>query len=264
MKQLNKAIEPPGKRLFPDEWLLQFQDPVERIHAAARRYLELARAGALKPAHHIEAAMLGKHFADHEGLPIAVDLPNFKLGLMPDGRQYIISMLEWLRNYSAFRLERDATDRAETLGEHFETLLNPGAGYELTEAQLVQLRGSLQELREQVTLSETLSVPRRVRLLQRLDALDLPSRVATLDPLYGAVMEIFVTAQNLGEAGKAMTGRAARIFEILWTAHAHKDGQGLPPNAVPLPLGLEEPVEEEIKIPLPPPEPVRNAMRAAG
>ena len=263
MKQVNKVIETPGKRLFPDEWLLEFADPVERMHAAARRYLELARSSALKSAHHIEAAMLARHFAEREGLPIADGLPNFKIGLTPEGRQYIISMFEWLKNYTAYRMDREAADRAEALGEHFDTLLDPEGGYAMTEAQLHELQRALCELREQITLSEMLSVPRRVRLLQRLDRFELPAKIASLDPLYGVVMEVFVNAQNLGEAGQGMTARAARIFEILWAAHAHKDGLGLPPRAVPLPLAREEPEEEHIHIPLPPPEPVRN-LRVGG
>jgi hypothetical protein len=265
MKQINKAIETPGKRLFPDEWLLEFQDPVERMHAAARRYLELARSSALKSAHHIEAAMLARHFAEREGLPIADGLPNFKVGLTPEGRQYIVSMFEWLRNYTAYRMDREAADRAEALGEHFDTLLDPEGGYAMTEAQLGELGRALRELREQITLSEMLSVSRRVRLLQRLDKFELPAKVASLDPLYGVVMEIFVTAQNLGGAGRVMTARAARIFEILWAAHAHRDGLGLPSKSVPLPIGHQEaePEEEQIQIPLPPPEPGRN-LRIGG
>jgi hypothetical protein len=263
---LSSTSVPPLARLFPDEWLLQFHDPVERIHAVARRYLELARTTALRPAHHIEAAMLARHFADHEGLPIAAGLPNFKVGLSPDGRQYIISMFEWLKNYSAYRLERDAADRAENLGEHFATLLDPNAGYDISDAQLEKLHGLLRELREQITLSEMISIPRRVHLLQRLDKLELPSKVASLDPLYGAVMEILVTAQNLGTAGQSMSTRASQIFDILWTAHALKDGLGQPPRALPLPLGVAGPdkkqeEEEQMEIPLPPPLPDWNAPR---
>jgi hypothetical protein len=246
------ASLPAGARLFPDEWLLQFDDPVVRIHAVARRYLELARNGALKSAHHIEAALLGKHFADKEGLPIAAGLPNFRIGLSPADRQYILSMFEWLRNYSAYRMDRDAADRAESLGEHFEALLEPGTAYELTDPQLVELQRCLRELRERVTLTDLLSVPRRVRLLQRLDKLELTSKVATLDPLYGVVMEIFVMAQNLGVQGAPMTDLARRVFEIIWMAHAEKDGLGLPPRVVPLPSEKEE---DECQIPMPMPLP---------
>src|SRR5688572_26886833 len=98
------AVDP---RLFPDDWLLQFDDPYDRIHAVSKRYLAEVKAhdGALKSAHHIEAAMLGKHFIEREGLPLMAGFPNFKVGgLPPQAREYIVMMHEWLRDYSAFRL----------------------------------------------------------------------------------------------------------------------------------------------------------------
>ena len=106
----------PGDRLFPDEWLLQFDDPYERMHTVARRYLDQVRAnnGSMRASHHIEAAMLGKHFVFNEGFPLKAGFPNFKVGgITPQARDYKVSKYEWLRDYSALKLEQNATERAE-------------------------------------------------------------------------------------------------------------------------------------------------------
>src|SRR6478672_5351325 len=90
-------------RLFPDEWLLQFDDPYDRIYAVALRYLNQVKTndGTLKPTHHIEAALLGKQFIYREGLPLMAGFPNFQVGgISPQARDYIVSMHEWIRNYA--------------------------------------------------------------------------------------------------------------------------------------------------------------------
>ena len=253
-----------GDRLFPDEWLLQFENPYERMHTVARRYLEQVKAdnGAMKAAYHIEAAILGKQFVFNEGFPLMAGFPNFKVGgITPQARDYIVAMHEWLRDYSALRLERDAADRAEALEEHFEVLLDTQLGYDLTEQQLMELRCWVTELQAKISATEALPEYRRERLLKRLEKLqlELHTKVSSLDRLYGTTMEVVVVAQNLGEASQSVIDIAGKIFGIVWAVHSRKDGKGLAQTIVPLPL----PPPESFEIPLPLPLPFAVAYSRA-
>jgi hypothetical protein len=246
----------PEMRLFPDEWLLQFDDPYDRIHAVAKRYLaEVKEQGSgLKSSHHIEAAMLGKHFIEREGLPLMAGFPNFKVGgLPPQAREYIIMMHEWLRDYAAFRLERDASERAEALEEHFIALFDGSLGYELTDPQLIELRKLVNELQEKLSGPNALPEHRRDRLLKRLEKLqlELQSKLSSLDRLYGTSMEILVVAQNLREKAQPVLDVAGRIFGLVWSIHSRKDGPGLSQTIVPLPLPPNGQFEIPLPIPLP-------------
>jgi hypothetical protein len=246
----------PEARLFPDEWLLQFDDPYDRIHAVAKRYLAEVKehAGTLKAAHHIEAAMLGKHFVEQEGLPVMAGFPNFKLGgIPPQARDYIVTMHEWLRDYAAFRLERDAADRAEALEEHFAALFDGQLGYELTDPQLIELRKLVNELQEKISGPSELPDHRRDRLLKRLEKLqlELHHKLASLDRLYGTSMEVLVVAQNLREKAPPVLDLAGRIFAIVWAIHSRKDGPRLSQTIVPLPLPPNGQFEIPLPIPLP-------------
>jgi hypothetical protein len=245
----------PEARLFPDEWLLQFDDAYERIHAVARRYLAEVKAHeALKSSHHIEAAMLGKQFIEMEGLPLMAGFPNFKVGsIPPQAREYIRTMHEWLRDYAAFRLERDAAERAEALDEHFAALFDASLGYELTDAQLIQLKKLVNELQEKLSAPNPLAEHRRERLLKRLEKLqlELQSKLSSLDRLYGTTMEVLVVAQNLGDKAQAVLDIAGRIFAIIWAIHSRKDGPGLSHTIVPLPLPPNGQFEIPLPIPLP-------------
>jgi len=243
-------------RMFPDEWLLQFSDPYERIHAVAKKYLEAAKAddGVLKSSHHIEAAMLGKYFVEQEGLPLMAGFPNFKVGgVPPQARQYITAMHEWLRDYAAFRLERDAAETAESLEEHFAALLDENLGYDLPEQQLTQLRGFVTALQEKISSANAPCEHRRDRLLKRLEKLqsELHSKLSSLDRLYGTTMEVLVVAQTLGDKSKAVLDIAGKIFAIIWAVHSRKDGRGLSQPVVPLPLPPRGAFEVPLPIPLP-------------
>jgi hypothetical protein len=246
----------PDSRLFPDEWLLQFDDSYQRIHAVAKRYLaEVKEHGAaLKSAHHIEAAMLGKHFIEHEGLPLMAGFPNFKVGgLPPQAREYIVTMHEWLRDFAAFHLERDASERAEALDEHFTALFDGSLGYELTEPQLIELRKLVNELQEKISGPNALAEHRRDRLLKRLEKLqlELQSKLSSLDRLYGTSMEVLVVAQNLREKAPPVLELAGKIFALVWAIHSRKDGPGLSQTIVPLPLPPNGQFEIPLPIPLP-------------
>ena len=242
--------------MFPDEWLLQFSDPYERIHAVARKYIETVKAsdGAMKSSHHIEAAMLGKYFVEQEGLPLMAGFPNFKVGgVPPPAREYITAMHEWLRDYAAFRLERDAAETAESLEEHFAALLDENLGYNLPEQQLTQLRRLVSELQEKILAVNALPDHRRDRLLKRLEKLqqELHSKLSSLDRLYGTTMEVLVVAQTLGDKSKAMLDLAGKVFAIIWALHSRKDGRGLAQTVVPLPLPPRGAFEVPLPIPLP-------------
>lgn len=255
----------PEARLFPDEWLLQFDDPFERIHAVASRYLEHVKAnnGSMKSSHHVEAAMLGKQFVFNEGFPLMAGFPNFKVGgISPQARDYIVSMHEWLRDYSALRLERDASEKAESLEEHFEVLLDNNLGYDLTEQQLVELRRWVTELQARISGTHALPEHRRERLLRRLEKLqlELHTKVSSLDRLYGTTMEVVVVAQNLGDESQSVIDIAGKIFGIIWAVHSRKDGLGLSQTIVPLPL---PPPESCFEIPLPLPLPFAVAYSRA-
>ena len=255
---------PSNARLFPDEWLLQFNDPYERIHAVATRYLEHVKAnnGSMRSSHHIEAAMLGKHFVFNEGFPLMAGFPNFKVGgITPQARDYIVSMHEWLRDYSALRLDRDATERADSLEEHFQILLDNDLGYDLSDQQLIDLRRWVTELQAKISGTCALSEHRRERLLKRLEKLqlELHTKLSSLDRLYGTTMEVVVVAQTLGDLSQSVIDIAAKIFGIVWAVHSCKDGRGLAQTVVPLPL----PPPESFEIPLPLPLPFAIACSRA-
>jgi len=255
---------PSNARLFPDEWLLQFDDPYERIHAVASRYLEHVKAnnGTMKASHHVEAAVLGKQFVFNEGFPLMAGFPNFKVGgVTPQARDYIVSMHKWLRDYSALQLERDATERAELLEEHFQVLLDNHLGYDLNEQQLVELRRWVTELQARISGTHTLPEHRHERLLRRLDKLqlELHTKLSSLDRLYGTIMEVVVVAQSLGDESQAVIDIAGKIFAIIWAVHSRKDGRGLSQTIVPLPL----PPPESFEIPLPLPLPFAVAYSRA-
>ncbi len=255
----------PDSRLFPDEWLLEFDNPYQRIHAVAKRYLAEVKEhdGAMKSAHHIEAAMLGKHFIEQEGLPLMAGFPNFKLGgLPPQAREYIVTMHEWLRDFAAFHLERDASERAEALDEHFAALFDGSLGYELTEPQLIELRKLVNELQEKISGPNTLAEHRRERLLKRLEKLqlELQRKLSSLDRLYGTSMEVLVVAQSLREKAPPVLELAGRIFALVWAIHSRKDGPSLSQTIVPLPL----PPNGQFEIPLPIPLPFAVGGSRAG
>ena len=54
-KQNGSSASDNAARLFPDEWLLQFDDPYDRIHSVAKRYLAEVKAHEerLKASHHM-------------------------------------------------------------------------------------------------------------------------------------------------------------------------------------------------------------------
>jgi hypothetical protein len=246
----------PGERMFPDEWLLQFDDAYDRMHTVARRYLEQAKSmdGTMKPSHHIEAAMLGKQFVYDEGLPLMAGFPNFTVGgLTPQAREYIIAMHEWLRDYSALRLEREATEKAEALEEHFQALLDRSLGYELSDRLLIELRGLVNELQAKISANRALREYRRERLLRRLEKLqlELHAKLSSLDRLYGTTMEVLAVAQNLGDEAKPVLDIAGKIFGIIWAVQAHKDGSGSSQTIVPFPLPPPEACEIPLPLPLP-------------
>lgn len=246
----------PDDRLFPDEWLLQFDDPYERMHVAARRYLDHVKVnnGSMRASHHIEAAMLGKHFVFNEGFPLMAGFPNFKVGgITPQARDYIVTMYEWLRDYSALKLEQNAAERAETFEEHFRILLDRHLGYDLSEQQLVELRRWVTELQVKISSAQTLVENRRERLLNRLEKLqlELHGKISSLDRLYGTTLEVAVAAQSLGDESHSIIDIAGRIFGIVWAVHSRKDGRGLAQTIVPLPLPPPEAFEIPLPLPLP-------------
>ncbi len=246
-----------GERLFPDEWLLQFDDAYERMHTVARRYLEQVKVmeSAMKPSHHIEAAMLGKQFVYEEGLPLMAGFPNFQVGgITPQAREYVLTMHEWLRDYAALRMEREASDRAQALEEHFQALLDRSLGYDLNERQLIELRRLVTELQAKISASRILVEHRRERLLKRLEKLqlELHVKVSSLDRLYGTAMEVLAVAQNLEAEAKPIIDVAGKIFGIIWAVQAHKDGSGMLQTIVPFPVPpAESSAEVALPIPLP-------------
>jgi len=188
--------------------------------------------------------------------------PNFKLGgITPQARDYIVSMHEWLRDYSALRLERDAAEKVDSLQEHFEVLLNNDLGYDLSDAQLIDLRRWVTELQAKISAARMLPEHRRERLLKRLEELqqELHTKLSSLDRLYGTTMEVVVIAQTLGESSQSVIDIAAKIFGVVWAVQSRKDGKGLAQTIVPLPL----PPPESFEIPLPLPLPFAVAYSRA-
>src|ERR1043166_397772 len=165
-----KLAAVPG-RLFPDEWLLGFEDSHDRMIEVVRRYIERRRSVSFPmfTTHHAEAIVLAKLYLREQGQP-AIAWPSFDNGINPKSQEQIEACLEHVRDIAATaRSRRNLLKSAESLETHFAALFDKSQGYELSEQQFTELQRLINELRTKITAASTLSDDHRARMLRRVE-----------------------------------------------------------------------------------------------
>ncbi len=119
----------------------------------------------------------------------------------------------------------------------FKAALDSSFRIEFSDGDLARLQTLLNELREQIGLTDGLEEKHRQRLFSRLERLqsELHKRVSDVDRFLGFVCDVGVVFEKLGKNAKPLVDRAREIASIVW--HTQARAEELPSSAKPPAIG---------------------------
>ncbi|MBA6100139.1 hypothetical protein H4C80_23910 [Pseudomonas juntendi] len=114
----------------------------------------------------------------------------------------------------------------EQIEQRLNRMITGSFGYELTDGDLKEVQGLLDQLRSAITSSTELKDDHRQRLLKRLEKVqsELHKKLSTLDGLYCLAIEASIVAGTIGKNAEPIARVAKAIAGITWRTHSHTEG----------------------------------------
>lgn len=150
-------------------------------------------------------------------------------------------------NYLKADFERRLTsDKLEQTKEKYNLIFNNSFSYEFTQGDLERIQGLLNELRNDISLSELFTAEHKQRLLKRLERLqsELHKKVSDLDRFWGLIGDAGIAIGKFGKDAKPFVDRIKEIADIVWRTQARKEEL---PSGTTIPFLMEGKPESDIK-----------------
>lgn len=161
-------------------------------------------------------------------------VPPAITGVRDDDCVVVLRFLEELDTFIRTHTARESLARHK---DRIQAVMGTKLMYEFSQGDLERLQVLINELRDLVAATESLSQEHRQRLLRRLERMqsELHKRTSDLDRFYGLVGEAGVVLGKLGRDAKPIVDRVREIAQIVWGTQA---------RAEELPSGTKPPVLE--------------------
>ena len=135
------------------------------------------------------------------------------------------NLLEYLVAVSKLLQAQSILLKIESYKNRYSTALKNSFAYEFSQGDLDRVQVLISEIRVQITESEFLDEDHKLRLLKRLEKLqlELHKRVSDLDRFWGLVGDAGVVLGKFGSDAKPIVDRIKEIASITWKTQARAE-----------------------------------------
>lgn len=104
-------------------------------------------------------------------------------------------------------------------------ILNKGFFYEFTDGDLDRIQQLINELRNEITLSDLFEESHRARLLRRLEAMqsEMHKKMSDVDRIWGLVGDAGIVIGKFGKDAKPLVDRIKELSQIAWKTQARAE-----------------------------------------
>jgi hypothetical protein len=147
-------------------------------------------------------------------------------------------LMQYLQTVTDSLKEHATKLKIESYKSRYNSALKNSFAYEFSQGDLDRIQALINELRTHIDENHTLEESHKLRLLKRLEKLqlELHKRVSDLDRFWGLVGDAGVVLGKLGNDAKPIVDRVKEIAEITWKTQA---------RAEELPSGSQNPMLEQ-------------------
>lgn len=222
--------------VYSDKFLAELStDPLEGVIALCERFLEIAgHNNDLEVGHYLDALAAILAFCDSRG--IAYDPPN-----LPDTHEGVFrTVFGWIQSLQQSKraelLRQDTTSGLSVRRALYAERFGGAQGYDFSPEDFAQIQKLISELRELIASSRLLDSRHRLRLLKRLEAMqvELHERNSDIDRFWGFIAEVGVAVRKFGEDLKSISDRAHELAKLVVAAIMVKEGITALPTIVKL------------------------------
>lgn len=148
-----------------------------------------------------------------------------QLDLSDDLQQNLVMINDYFTNIEAeFEKIITNTTISETRNK-YNTLFDNTFSYEFTTGDLERIQKLINELRDNITISELFTAEHKQRLLKRLEKIqtELHKKVSDLDRFWGLIGDAGVAIGKFGNDAKPIVDRIKEIADIVWRTQSRSE-----------------------------------------
>ena len=117
------------------------------------------------------------------------------------------------------------TESNEFAKEQYDVLFDNVFSYEFTEGDLKKVQTLINELRDEIAISELFTAEHKQRLLNKLEKMqsELHKKVSDLDRFWGLIGEAGIVIGKFGNDAKPIVDRIRELADIAWRTQASSE-----------------------------------------